>query len=168
MTDRDVPEEAKKEEESTDDNDIIELKEEIVEVPPDDEDIIDLTDISDQPLLADEAEDAVSKIGESTEDEIAIVLEDEISDELDLDPAPQDDIADALGIELDSEEEISDDLPKAEDVTDEQVEAALERVIKSMFYEKIDRILVEVIEKTVTKEIERLKGILLEDKSDKE
>ena len=35
-----------------------------------------------------------------------------------------------------------------------------------MFYEKIDRILGEVIEKTVTREIERLKGVLLEDAVD--
>jgi hypothetical protein len=48
-------------------------------------------------------------------------------------------------------------------VSDAQMEAALERVIKKMFYERIDGILVEVIEKTVTRELERLKSILLED-----
>ena len=49
----------------------------------------------------------------------------------------------------------------------EQIEAALERVVKNVFYEKIDRILVEVIEKTVAKEIDRIKSVLMDDASDK-
>jgi hypothetical protein len=69
-------------------------------------------------------------------------------------------------MELDSSEDVAEDLLDAEKVSDEQVEAALERVIKKMFYDKIDRILVEVIEKTVTREIERIKGVLLEDAVD--
>ena len=80
-----------------------------------------------------------------------------------LDQALADDFVDSLGMELDSDEDDSKDLSEAVDVSDEQVETALERVIKKMFYEKIDGILVEVIEKTVTSEIERLKNILLED-----
>ena len=90
-------------------------------------------------------------------------FDDELVEEAALD---QDDFVDSLGMELDPKEDVSQDLHEAEKVSAEAVEAALERVIKKMFYEKIDRILVEVIEKTVTREIERLKGFLLEDAAD--
>jgi len=49
----------------------------------------------------------------------------------------------------------------------EELEAALENVIRKMFSEKIDSLLNEAIEKTVSKEIERLKQQLLGDASDK-
>jgi hypothetical protein len=79
-----------------------------------------------------------------------------------------DDFADSLGIELDSQEDISGDLLEPDKITDEKIEAALERVIKKVFYEKIDRLLAEEIEKTVTREIEKLKKALLEDSPDGE
>ena len=82
--------------------------------------------------------------------------------------ASEDDFADSLGIELDSKEDISEDLFEADRITDEKIEAALERVIKKVFYEKIDGLLAEAIEKTVTREIERLKKALLEDSPDGE
>lgn len=92
-----------------------------------------------------------------------IVLDDELGEEVATDQALSDDFVDSLGMELDSKEDVSEDLLESEKVSDAQIEAALERVIKKMFYEKIDGILVEVIEKTVTREIERLKSILLQD-----
>lgn len=46
-------------------------------------------------------------------------------------------------------------------VTPDQFEAALERVIRKMFGEKIDRILEEVIERTVSDEVGDLKQYLL-------
>ena len=45
-------------------------------------------------------------------------------------------------------------------LSDEQVEAAVERVIRKMYADKIDAILVEAIEKTVSEEIDRLKNLL--------
>jgi hypothetical protein len=91
----------------------------------------------------------------------------ELDDEASFDQAMNDDFIDSMGMELDTKEDVSEDLPDteldSEKVSDAQMEAALERVIKKMFYEKIDGILVEVIEKTVTRELERLKSILLED-----
>lgn len=93
---------------------------------------------------------------------------DDFTDELDtdaiMDDALEDDFADSLGIELDSKEDISE----ADGITDEKLEAALERVIKKMFYEKIDGLLAQAIEKTVTREIEKLKKALLEDSPDGE
>lgn len=94
-----------------------------------------------------------------------------------------DDFVDSLGMEIGGEEpedeedeysaepgEAAGDLADAAlgqgvDISGEQLDAALERVIKNMFYDKIDGVLEEVIEKTVTKEIERLKSILLEEAS---
>ena len=94
------------------------------------------------------------------------VLNDEFGQEVAADQALSDDFVDSLGMELDSKEDISEDVLGAEKVSDARVEAALERVIRNMFYEKIDGILVEVIEKTVTREIERLKNILLQDSAE--
>ena len=91
------------------------------------------------------------------------ILDDELGQEVAADQASGDDFVDSLGMELDSKEDISEDVLESEKVSDAQMEAALERVIKKMFSEKIDGILVEVIEKTVTREIERLKSILLQD-----
>ncbi len=48
-------------------------------------------------------------------------------------------------------------------VSSDQIEEALERVIKKMFSDKIENILTEVIEKIVAKEIKKLKSIMLED-----
>jgi hypothetical protein len=168
MTDKNVPDKDLKEEYTTDDNEIIELKEEMMEEPQEEEDIIDLFDTIDQPAVGDGTEDAAADVIAPEDDEMVLALDDEISKELDLDKGLKNDIADSLGMELDSSEDDSKDLFGLEDVSEEAVEAALERVIKKMFYEKIDRVLVEVIEKTVTKEIERLKGVLLEDATDKE
>jgi hypothetical protein len=61
------------------------------------------------------------------------------------------------------EKETASDTPETIRLSPEQVDEALERVIKKMYADKIDSILTEVIEKTVTKEIERLKALLLED-----
>ena len=49
----------------------------------------------------------------------------------------------------------------------EQLETALENVIKKMFGDKIDRLLNDVIEKTVSTEITRLKEQLLGDNPEK-
>ena len=78
------------------------------------------------------------------------------------------DFTDSLGIEMGPEEDSTANLIDPDKVSGEQVEAALERVIKKMFYEKIDRLLVDTIEKTVTKEIEKLKKALLDGATDSE
>ena len=190
------------------DEEIIELKEEIIDVSKKDEEIINLLDAVEEPPIGDERESVIAGDTEPPEDEEILELTEEITDapqeieeigepiymtadtsaeidvsldlegdfleetvdfhdkldeEVTLDQTLKDDFVDSLGMDLDSEEDDLEDLSEVKDISNEQMEAALERVIKNMFYEKIDRILVEVIEKTVTKEIERLKGILLED-----
>ena len=59
------------------------------------------------------------------------------------------------------ENETVSDTPEPVPLSPEQVDEALERVIKKMYADKIDTILTEAIEKTVTKEIEKLKALLL-------
>jgi hypothetical protein len=51
-------------------------------------------------------------------------------------------------------------------LTEAQVEAALERTIHKIYGEKIEQLMIQAIEKTVKKEIERIKRALLEDDDD--
>lgn len=207
MTDNNDPDKKIEGAESTENQEIIDLEEETTDIFQDDEEIIDLLDVIDEPGLEDEKEDVVAKETESEEEEIITLPEvmsdspeeveeigepvhitvdtfqeaedithlegdlleetndfdDELGKEIAFDQDLSDDFVDSLGMEFDFKEDISEDFLDAEKVSDAQMEAALERVIKKMFYEKIDGILVEVIEKTVTRELERLKSVLLQD-----
>ncbi|MBW1753618.1 MAG: hypothetical protein JRJ46_11090 [Deltaproteobacteria bacterium] len=111
--------------------------------------------------------------------EATIELEESFDDDLDIDHV-EDDFVDSLGMEIDTVDDEDEyraepeetamepaDTVSAEgiDISGEQLDAALERVIKNMFYDKIDGLLGEVIEKTVFKEIELLKKILTEEVS---
>jgi hypothetical protein len=53
-------------------------------------------------------------------------------------------------------------------VSPAQVEAALERVVRRMFSDRIEAMLLEVLEKAVLKEIQRIKDTLLDGSSEKE
>ena len=145
------------------------------------EEIITLTEaMSDTPQEIEEIGEPIHiTVDTSQEDESIIDLEgnlleetidfdDELGKEVAFDQDISDDFVDSLGMELDSKEDVSENLLDAEKVSDAQIEAALERVIKKMFYEKIDSILVEVTEKTVTRELEKLKSILLQDAAENE
>jgi hypothetical protein len=133
--------------------------------PDDDESVLELTD-------------EVAEASEEAEDPLAaaIELDEAFDDDFDVDQE-EDDFVDSLGMEIgteydeDEDEETAaepaDTSPPAEgiDISSEQLDTALERVIKNMFYDKIESLLVELIEKTVSKEIERLKKILTEEVS---
>lgn len=56
-----------------------------------------------------------------------------------------------------------DTISKEYSLPPEQVEAVIERVVRKMFAEKIDKLLMGIIEKAVTKEMNRLKNLLIED-----
>ena len=128
--------------------------------PPEDEKVIE---------LADETTGKVSDL-EGDPIEPIFILNDELDSQIAMDESIEDDLMGTLGIELDLDSEIDEkeELPEAKDISDEQVEAALERVIRKMFYEKIDHILADVIDKTVSREIETLKGTMLGDAGDNE
>lgn len=114
--------------------------------------------------LADETKGKVSDLEDDSTEPIYI-LDDELDSEFAMDESMEDDLMGTLGMELDieSEKDKEEELPEIKDISGEQVEAALERVIRKMFYEKIDHILADVIDKTVSKEIETLKGKMLKD-----
>jgi hypothetical protein len=149
--------------------------------PAEDEAIIDLTEtVGDTSLEIEDIGEPIPDAADAAQDfdvisEFDSDLIKETTDfkaELDSgtikDDALKDDFADSLGIELDSDEDAKENFFDPDKISSEQVEAALERVIKKMFYEKIDRLLVDTIEKTVTREIERLKKALLDDATDSE
>ncbi|MDH3357404.1 MAG: hypothetical protein OEM06_08080, partial [Desulfobacteraceae bacterium] len=149
--------------------------------PTEDDTYIDLTvKISESPQEIEDIGEPISEAADASNefddiddlDNDLIKETDDFTDEFDtdsiVDEASDYDFADSIGIELDSKEDISGDRFEADTITDEKIEAALERVIKKMFYEKIDRLLVEAIEKTVTRETEKLKKALLEDSPDGE
>jgi hypothetical protein len=66
-------------------------------------------------------------------------------------------------LEIDSLEQ--DGAADLSSISSEQLDLAVERVVKKMFAEKIESVLVQIIEKTVTKEINRIKNILLDETS---
>jgi hypothetical protein len=66
-----------------------------------------------------------------------------------------------VGLDLESKK--ASDEPEPLSISPDLVEAALERVINKIFSEKFEGILIRVIEKAVTKEIDKLKSSLLED-----
>mgnify|MGYP001820282068 FL=1 len=51
----------------------------------------------------------------------------------------------------------------AEQVSEAQIEAALERVITRLYGEKIERVLHEVAHKRITQDMERIKNLILEE-----
>lgn len=179
--------------EMEDDDQIINLEDDAVEIYQKDDSESIVGGVS-EPVENETIIDLVESIGDTPEEieEIGEPILETVEDSQDIDDTPEfednliveavdfddkfetvslvpealkDDFADSLGVELDSNEDISKNTLEADNVSDEQVEAALERVIKKLFYEKIDRLLVETIEKTVAKEIERLKRALLEDQA---
>ena len=196
MMDNNDPDKKVEGAESTEDEEIIELKEEASDISQDNEEIIDLLDDVDESDVGEiitlteamsDTPQEIEEIGEpihitvdtSQGDESIIDLEgnlleetsdfdDELGEEVAFDQDISDDFVDSLGMELGSKEDVSENFLDAEKVSDAQIEAALERVIKKMFYEKIDSILVEVTEKTVTRELEKLKSILLQDAAENE
>jgi len=123
-------------------------------------------------------EDAAAAPSDSEEDKFDFDSK-EISRQIDRldafwydDSKPEPAAVDSLADEPPAEDALADlAIPepamKAESpaLTPEQVDKAIERLINEKFSGKIETIIYNVIEKTVSKEIDRLKGILLEDDS---
>ncbi len=155
-------------EEPGEDDEVLVLTDEIIEPSQGDDAIIDLMDTVEEISVKSEAPSPKSHDIPDLESELFegnIDFDGELDQETVPDPSLKDDFTDSLGIELETGEDVPEVSLKGDRISDEQIAAALERVIKKMFYEKIDGILVEVIEKTVKNEIERLKNILLKEES---
>ena len=78
-------------------------------------------------------------------------------------------ITDDEDIRITDEEPSEETMPQpgiaAFDADPDKIEASIERIIQQNYSEKIESMVVEVIEKAVSKEIDRLKNMLLEDNS---
>lgn len=61
----------------------------------------------------------------------------------------------------------SDDRSVVAAPTEGEVEQALRSVIKELYAEKIERLLFEVVEETVTREIDKIKSLLLDGGADR-
>jgi len=151
--------------------------------PEDDEEIIDLTDVVNAPVEREEDEGSASMMGEEADgdgdpadDMMAniLMLEKSMEEGLDEEEDDGDDFIQDLGldleVDLDDVEALGDE-PEADpdegadiDVSSEQLEAALERVIEKVYAEKIEQLLVTTVEKTIKAEIKKL-NILIEDAS---
>lgn len=165
-----------------DEEEIIELTSTASEPPGADEEIIEPAET---PAETSSADDPAPESGETSEmpgisimddDDDIDAFDDNFEGDMDLPPDDDDDFVESMGMEVVSEsteeetapdfqEDIAEETADAGPVsiTPEQVEAALERVVKNLYAEKIESILVDVVKKTITKEIDRLKGTLLEE-----
>ncbi|MBU1055393.1 MAG: hypothetical protein KKC46_16465 [Proteobacteria bacterium] len=150
------------------DDEIIELTEDMI-VSLEDE-VIELTDIV-------EAAGTVNPVGNEQE----IVMKDLEEDIVDSDEYIKDDFAASLGMEIESEIDLAEEFAENKtfdleeespigsgtiNVSPQQVEAAIERVVQKILGDKIDSILIEVIERAVKQEIIRLKNVLRVDEND--
>jgi hypothetical protein len=111
-------------------------------------------------------EDLIESVIESNL-ELEDILDEEVNDE----PEAIDDFLEDLGLDLEEDPELSEVSPRegssdseehiqAVSVSLEQIEAAVERVVSRLFSDKIEGLLVSAVEKTVKKEIEKLKALV--------
>ena len=128
--------------------------------------------------LGPEAAAAVEALS-TQEDQLDLDFEsDEISQQADAlaaasgdESLPEHEIASLSEEQLEKDEPVTDALqPEPESVeslavSPELIAATVERVLNEKYSAKIEKIIYEVIEKVVSKEIDRLKGVLLEKSS---
>ncbi len=120
--------------------------------PLEEEEIIELTD---EIIEASINDDLASSIG------IDDALEKEISGDQDM----ADRFAGSLGMDLEPEIDALGDMQEEVSLSPKHLEETLERVVKKMFSEKIEKMLAEMIEAAVSKEITSIKKRLLDDES---
>jgi len=169
------------------DEEIIDLTDEVSAAPETEGEIIELTEMVDEPATQEpeisaseklamgdiiEAEETVETPGEVDqigEPAAGAFLDDiqfgeDLDEEIESEGDTDDDFVSAMGMDL--EQEAQDEGPESPltgAVTPDQIEAAIERVLMKILPEKIESILVEAIEKTVAKEINKIKGAFLDD-----
>ncbi len=152
MTEKDLENQAEKM--MPDDEEIIELTD---EVPISDEDeVIELTDVVD-------GEDEVIELTDVVDGEDEVI---ELTDVVD----DEDEVVGLTDRASDSstggKEAVSDEDILSVEVTPEQINTALERTIEKLYGQKIESLLVEIVQKKVSGEIEKLKKMILDSSSD--
>jgi hypothetical protein len=153
-----------------------ESEDEFIEETESEDEFIEETEPEDEFIEVTEPEDEFIEV---TEPENKFTEETELDDEVIAEP-PSDpvfveeaetDTDSATGNENnwltddDTSEEATPEVGIA-NLAEDQIEASIQRIIQQNFSEKIESMIVAVIEKAVLKEIDRLKSSLLEDKSD--
>jgi len=130
--------------------------------PDKEEEIIELTEVVDNPEIQD-SEIIMSDI-------IMKDLDDDTG--IEIDNFQKDDFAASLGLKIEDGIDVPGDISETVEmdlghgksekisVSAKQLEEAIERVVQKMLGEKIDSILFKVIERAVSQEIIRLKNIL--------
>ncbi|MBU1713291.1 MAG: hypothetical protein KKD47_09320 [Proteobacteria bacterium] len=160
MDEKDKPVKTYPEKDSDSDMELMKLLDEMKSELDKDEEIIDLTEVVDNP-----------EIQESNIIMSDIIMKD-LDDDTEVDNFQKDDFTASLGLKIEDEigvpgdisETVELDLAPGESetisVSAKQLEEAIERVVQKMLGEKIDGILFKVIERAVSQEIIRLKNIL--------
>lgn len=156
-------------------DDVLDLTDEVA-ASPEAEEILELDDVAGP--AAEEIVDLVDEASASPEED-DIQYGDALDEEIELSHGDDDDFVNSLGMDLDEDL----DTPEAEQADDQEaetlageekaidtgalssdrIEAAVERVLMRILPEKIDRLLVKTIEKTVTQEIDKIKTALLDE-----
>ncbi len=155
MDEKDKPFNTNPKKDSAGDLELINLMDEIKSELDKEEEIIELTEAVDSPDIQ----------------ERGIIIKD-LDDVPEIDNFQKDDFAASLGLKIEDgivvpgeiSETVDLDLGQGESdkmsVSAKQLEEAIERVVQKMLGEKIDGILIRVIERAVSQEIIRLKNIL--------
>ncbi|MFO7666021.1 MAG: hypothetical protein R6V76_05335 [Desulfobacterales bacterium] len=155
MDEKDKPVNTNPEKDPAGDPELINLLDEMKSELDKEEEIIELTEAVDSPDIQ----------------ESGIIIKD-LDDVTEIDSFQKDDFAASLGLKIEDEivapgeisETVDIDLGQAESgkisISSKQLEEAIERVVYKMLGEKIDGILIKVIERAVSQEIIRLKNIL--------
>jgi len=161
------------------DSDMVLLEDAEIESPAVDEAFIESDDIPSSQSETLEVESSADKdiadsLGMNLESENSLTMDSEARDEMKLDIEP--DLEDAgtepipFGTETIEDREVDSrqiDLPTGTDSPQpvsfqpEQLEAVIEKVIKKMLGQKIDRLIIDIIEKAVQTDIEKIKKELL-------
>ncbi|MEA3414546.1 MAG: hypothetical protein U9R02_00030 [Thermodesulfobacteriota bacterium] len=131
--------------------------------PLEEEEIVELTDevieASIQPPEVEDNKEIEVQLSESVDDDLAssIGIDDALEKEISGDQDMADSFADSLGVDLEPEIDALEDMHEEVSLSPEHLEETLERVVKKMFSEKIEKMLAEMIEAAVSKEITSIK-----------
>jgi len=127
-----------------------------------DDEILDLIDrVESEAPSPSEVEGVDGLIDSILED--TLEFEEEIEEELGTDPEPIDDFVEDLGLDIDedlADEGDPDIAAQGINLPAEQIEKALERVVTKVFSDRIEALLISVVEETVKDEIEKLKALI--------
>jgi hypothetical protein len=173
-----MDEEAKKrkapsDNDSIDDPELMNLINDVKSTLDEDEEIIELTEVIDDTGKEPVSSESLPEESKTGEDSDIIIKA--LDDDLGIDDIVKDDFAASLGMKIETDPDFSAKKLEPEEIKIEagpeggsekinisqrQIEDAIERVVQKMLGEKIDGILVKTIERAVSQEIIRLKNIL--------